>query len=217
MKTFLSMGSGPGIGLATAERFASSGFQVVLSGRNAEKLQDLAFQLETKGYNIATAIVDASDPKAVRSLVAKLTDKRGAIDVLHYNAASLRQATIESQAAETFSTDFAVNIGGAMVAIQAVESSMAVRSEGTILLTGGGFAFTPHPDFISLSIGKAGLRTLAIGLFESFKAKGIHIGIVNVATMVAAGSQTSINVAEAFWNLYDSPKDKWASEFTYSG
>jgi NAD(P)-dependent dehydrogenase (short-subunit alcohol dehydrogenase family) len=30
MKTFLSIGSGPGIGVATAERFASEGFDVVL-------------------------------------------------------------------------------------------------------------------------------------------------------------------------------------------
>jgi NAD(P)-dependent dehydrogenase (short-subunit alcohol dehydrogenase family) len=30
MKTFLGIGSGPGIGLATAERFAREGFRIVL-------------------------------------------------------------------------------------------------------------------------------------------------------------------------------------------
>jgi len=34
MKTFLSIGTGPGMGLATAERFAGEGFRVILSARN---------------------------------------------------------------------------------------------------------------------------------------------------------------------------------------
>ena len=37
MKTFLSIGSGPGMGMATAERFAKEGFQIVLSARDAAK------------------------------------------------------------------------------------------------------------------------------------------------------------------------------------
>ena len=39
MKTFLSIGSGPGMGMATAERFAKEGFQIVLSARDAAKTQ----------------------------------------------------------------------------------------------------------------------------------------------------------------------------------
>ena len=49
MKTFLSTGSGPGMGLATAERFAKEGFQVVLRARNAAKTQELADQLRARG------------------------------------------------------------------------------------------------------------------------------------------------------------------------
>jgi short-subunit dehydrogenase len=216
MKTFLGIGSGLGIGLATAQRFASEGFRTVLTGRSLEKLAEVAAKLKTEGHIVETAAVDASSPEAVRALIVGLVERHGAIDVMHYNAASLRRATIEDQPTDTFVFDLAVNIGGAMVAIQALEGPMAARGEGTILLTGGGLAFTPFADFISLSIGKAGLRTLALGLFESFKTKGIHIGIVNVAAMVAAGSQTSANVADEFWKLHESPKDQWVAEVTYS-
>jgi hypothetical protein len=37
---------------------------------------------------------------------------------------------------------------------------------GAILLTGGGFALARSPDFLSISIGKAGIRALARGLFD---------------------------------------------------
>jgi short-subunit dehydrogenase involved in D-alanine esterification of teichoic acids len=49
LKTFLSIGSGPGIGIATAERFAREGFRVVLTSRNPEKLGERATQLSNNG------------------------------------------------------------------------------------------------------------------------------------------------------------------------
>jgi short-subunit dehydrogenase len=216
MKTFLSIGSGPGIGLATAERFAAEGYRIILTSRNQDKLEGLSTTLKGKGYTSETATLDVSDPNAIKALIAGLTGKYGTIEVMHYNAASLRQATIANQPAESFASDLAINIAGAMVAIQAVAGPMAKGGEGTILLTGGGFGLAPSPDFISLSIGKAGLRTLALGLFDTLKDKGIHIGVVNVAAMVAPNSQTSVNIASEFWALHNTSKDKWLAEVTYS-
>jgi NAD(P)-dependent dehydrogenase (short-subunit alcohol dehydrogenase family) len=95
LKTFLSIGSGPGMGLATAERFAKEGFQVVLSARNAVKTQELAHQLNTKGFKAEARPVDVADPSSVASLVADVEKRFGFIDVLHYNAASIRKATLE--------------------------------------------------------------------------------------------------------------------------
>jgi NAD(P)-dependent dehydrogenase (short-subunit alcohol dehydrogenase family) len=50
MKTFLSIGSGPGIGIATAERFAREGFRIVLTSRDTAKLSDRARRLKAGGY-----------------------------------------------------------------------------------------------------------------------------------------------------------------------
>lgn len=40
MKTFLSIGSGRGIGLATAPRFAKEGYHIVLTSRNQTYLSE---------------------------------------------------------------------------------------------------------------------------------------------------------------------------------
>ncbi|MEZ5898553.1 MAG: SDR family NAD(P)-dependent oxidoreductase [Hyphomicrobiaceae bacterium] len=216
MKTFLSIGSGPGIGAATAERFAKEGFRVVLSARNATKTQALADQLKTRGYTAEARTVDTSDPASVATLIAEVEKQFGAIDVLHYNAASMRKATIAEQPADTFNSDLAVNIGGAQAAAKAVAARMTARGSGSILLTGGGFALQPSPDYLSLSIGKAGIRALAQGLFESLKDQGVHVATVTVAAFVNPGSQAAEAVAEQFWQLYAQPKESWAVETTYS-
>ena len=215
MKTLLSIGLGPGIGLATAERFAREGFRIVLSARNADKIAVLAAQLRDKGYQAETRTVDASDPAAVADLVFAVEQQYGAIDVLHYNAANLRQATLQSQPRESLVGDLAVNIGGALAAVQAASTKMAQNKSGTILLTGGGFALYPSPDYLSLSIGKAGIRTLALGLFESLRKEGVHIATVTVATFVTAGSKEAEDIAERFWQLYAQPEAEWIAEMMY--
>jgi short-subunit dehydrogenase len=204
------------MGLATAERFASEGFQVVLSARNETKTQELANQLKAKEYKAEVRTVDAGDPSSVANLVAGVEREFGGIDVLHYNAASLRQATLADQPLDSFTSDLAVNIGGAMAAIQAAAPNMAERGSGTILLTGGGLALHPHPDYLSLSIGKAGIRALALGLFESFKEKGIHVATVTVAGSVAPGSEDAKAVGEQFWTFHSQPAGAWEVEAVYT-
>jgi NAD(P)-dependent dehydrogenase (short-subunit alcohol dehydrogenase family) len=216
MKTFLSIGCGPGIGFATAERFASEDFQVVLSARDAARTQKLADQLRTKGYRAEARTVDASDPSSIVSLIAAVEKQFGAIDVVHFNAAALRKATIGEQQRDTFNGDLAVNIGGALVAVQEVAPKMEECRSGTILLTGGGFALSPNPDYISLSIGKVGIRALALGLFDSFREKGIHIATVTVVAYVSPGSAAAKAVGEQFWQLHNQPTGSWTAEMTYS-
>lgn len=215
MKTFLSIGSGPGIGYATAERFAKAGFRIVLSARSIEKTQALAEKLIRQGYSASVHKVDATDAASVVALIAEVEKQYGSLDVLHYNAANLRQANIASQPRDTFYSDLAVNIGGALVAAQAAAPALAKSGSGALLLTGGGFALFPHPDYLSLSIGKAGIRAQALGLFESFKEQHIHVATVTVATFVNPDSKESTDIAEAFWQLYEQPKDAWTAEVTY--
>jgi NAD(P)-dependent dehydrogenase (short-subunit alcohol dehydrogenase family) len=215
MKTFLSIGAGPGIGFATAERFAKEGFQIVLAARSAPKTHQLADKLKSKGHTAEARTVDAGDPDSVAQLVAEVEKQYGSIDVLHYNAASIRKATLAEQPRNTFVYDLAVNIGGALVAAQAVAPKMEERKSGAILLTGGGFALAPHPEYLSLSIGKAGMRALAVGLFEPFHEKGIHVATLTIAALVSPESKEAADIGEHFWRLYNQPKDAWTVEARY--
>ena len=92
---------------------------------------------------------------------------------------------------------------------------MSERRSGTILFTGGGLSLAPNSEYISLSIGKAGIRALTLGTFESFKLKGIHVAAVTVSTAVAPDSEAAEAVVECFWHLHSQPIDEWTAEVTY--
>jgi short-subunit dehydrogenase len=216
MPTFLSIGSGAGIAYATAERFAKEGFRIVFSARNAGKLQQLAQRLEAKGYKVSARTVNADDPKSVAALITDVERDIGSVDVLHYNVASLRVANIINQPPDTFIPDLAVNIGGALVATQAVLKKMFERRSGSILLTGGGYSLQPSPEHLTLSIGKAGLRALQQALFEPLKQQGVHIASVMVMNSVMPDSKDAEAIGEHFWKLHSQPSGSWTQEVKYS-
>jgi len=215
MKTLLSIGTGPGMGYETALRFAREGFRVVLSARREDKIRAMAEYLKTQGYDADYLYVDASDIASINKLIATVEKDIGPIDVLHYNAAAMRNESISKQPQSTFISDLAVNIGGALASIQATLPEMEKRGTGTILLTGGGFALAPSADYLSLSIGKAGIRNLTLGLFESLKSKGIHIASVTVSALVSPESQEAKGAGEAFWQLYSQPENDWTAEVSF--
>ncbi|CAM3835231.1 hypothetical protein ROSI111154_24480 [Rouxiella silvae] len=63
MKTFVSIGTGPGIGFATAERFAREGFRIILTARNLERTTGLAQRFRRK------ALMRKSTPSTPLTLI----------------------------------------------------------------------------------------------------------------------------------------------------
>jgi NADP-dependent 3-hydroxy acid dehydrogenase YdfG len=216
MKTFLSIGTGAGIGLATAERFAQNGYRVVLSARSIDKVQQMAEQLGAQGHTVSTASVDVMNPDSIAKLVADTESRFGSIDTIHYNASSMHATSIDTLDAAGFQYDLSVNTVGAYATIRAALPLMEQRAEGTFLLTGGGFGVAPSPDFIAMSVGKAGIRALALGLFEDLKKRGIHIATVTICAEVAPGSEAAAAVANAFFQLRSQPMDAWIAETTFT-
>ena len=86
-KSMLVIGAGPGIGVATAARFAREGFSVTLTSRNPGKMAEDAARIEAGGAKVELATLDAADPAKVAGFVAA---RAGGLDVLLYNAGALR-------------------------------------------------------------------------------------------------------------------------------
>ena len=84
MKTAFITGASSGIGRATAIALASAGFELVVTGRRRERLEELATQLAPVPVHILT--FDVRDRAAVDAAVATLPESLRAPDVLVNNA-----------------------------------------------------------------------------------------------------------------------------------
>ena len=84
MKTAFITGASSGIGRATAVALAGAGFELVVTGRRRERLEELATQLAPVPVHILT--FDVRDRAAVAAAVATLPTALQAPDVLVNNA-----------------------------------------------------------------------------------------------------------------------------------
>jgi len=211
--TFLSIGAGPGIGLATAQRFAAEGHKVVLAARRAERLAETAADLRL-GPNVGVDVelVDCADSADVAALVDRYAAD---LAVLHYNAASLRTQSLQAQSIASIGEDMHIDVTSALVAARQAYAAMTPRRAGSILFTGGILATNPIADMLTLSAGKAALRCTAQALFSGFAADGIHVAVLTIAASIRPASPAATAVGDAFWALHAQPRDQWQWEAAF--
>lgn len=85
-KIALITGATSGIGAACARRFAHEGYDLILAGRNQEKLHEISLQLQKEGTDVLTLAFDITDREAAMQAVSQLNDRWSQIDVLINNA-----------------------------------------------------------------------------------------------------------------------------------
>lgn len=205
-KSFLCLGAGPGIGLATAMKFGREGFRIVLGARNRQRLSELATKIKAEtGQPVETACVDVGDYAQVRDLKNNIGD----VDVLHFNAAIVHSSTLLEEDYANIEEDIRVGISGGLYAIKTFAPAMLAKKSGAILLTGGVLALKPVPEYITLGIAKAGIRNMTETLFEDFRQNNIHIANITVSAAVAPNSIEAAEIAELFWKIYRQPKESW--------
>lgn len=79
-------GATSGIGEGCARKFAAMGSDLILNGRNTEKLAELKAELTAKGVDVLTLPFDVRDREAMRAALDSLEGKWKNIDVLVNNA-----------------------------------------------------------------------------------------------------------------------------------
>jgi NAD(P)-dependent dehydrogenase (short-subunit alcohol dehydrogenase family) len=93
-KTILITGSTDGIGKLAATKLAKNGHNIILHGRNAEKLTRVKEEIKslTKNDNIVGYVADFSILEEVRHMVSKIKEDHSTIDVLVNNAGVFKVA-----------------------------------------------------------------------------------------------------------------------------
>ncbi|HEY3504964.1 MAG TPA: SDR family NAD(P)-dependent oxidoreductase [Actinocatenispora sp.] len=205
------IGAGPGIGRSVARRFAREGLPIALVARTAGTVSAVADAVSGYGVPVVSLTADSADETALRAALDAAVDAFGLPEVVVYNAAVIRSDRLGQLPACAQLDAWAVNVVGALTAAAHLVPAMARRGSGSFLVTGG--MPEPKPDHVSLSLGKAGVRTLVTLLDQEYGSAGVHVAGVTVDGPVAAGTSLDPDdIAEHYWRLHTQPRHRWQQE-----
>jgi NADP-dependent 3-hydroxy acid dehydrogenase YdfG len=133
-KVALITGGGTGIGSATAELLASRGVDVVILGRRVEPLEATAERIAEKGGIALVEQGDVTDFPTMESVVNRIADSYGKIDLVISNASVHDHARIHDGDPNWWRTLILINVVGLLNTVRASLPKMYEQGFGHIIV-----------------------------------------------------------------------------------
>jgi NAD(P)-dependent dehydrogenase (short-subunit alcohol dehydrogenase family) len=166
-------GGGTGIGAATAVALASSGVDVVLTGRRAEPLDEVAGQIGG-----VAVVADVTIEEDWRRVVATAEERFGGIDVLVANAGIEAFGSVETVDLDEWRAVQQTNVDGALLGIRAVVPSMRARGGGSIVVVSSVAGLTSGPDYAAYVTSKTAVLGLVRSAAVDLGPDGIRVNAI---------------------------------------
>lgn len=184
----LVTGGGSGIGRAVALGLLADGFRVVLAGRRADPLHDLAAEAAARGQTALAVPTDVCDPVSVQALFDTIERSFGRLDVLFNNAGVNAPAVPPDELPlEKWFNVINTNVTGVFLCARAAFGLMRRQSPqgGRIINNGSISAHTPRPFTAPYTASKHAVTGLTKALAldgRAFNIVASQIDIGNALT-----------------------------------
>ncbi|CAN7417405.1 SDR family NAD(P)-dependent oxidoreductase [Devosia sp. LjRoot3] len=176
-KTALITGASSGIGAVYAQRLAARGYDLVLVARRAERLADLATQLQqAHKVSVRTIAADLSADAGMASIETVLRDEE--INLLVNNAGMGPISSTADLSDEAAAQTLALNVTALMRLTRAALPAMRARKSGAIVNVGSVMAFHAMPATSLYSATKAFVLTYSRAIQQEVQADGIQVQAV---------------------------------------
>lgn len=180
-KKVLITGGSSGIGRATAKELISMGAIVSITGRNKEKLERVASEI-----NAIPIHLDVSKYNTIAVKTLDAFHSMGGIDVLVNNAGIGEFANLEDIKISQFENIFATNVFGLTMLTQEVVKFFKTQQHGTIINIGSSAATSGFPSGSVYSASKFALRGLTECWRHELRRDNIRVILVNPSEVTTA-------------------------------
>ncbi|MDT3958774.1 SDR family oxidoreductase [Staphylococcus kloosii] len=193
-KVAVITGASSGIGAGIAQAFAQQQMNVVLGGRNEQRLKEVASSIqEETQIQVSTFVVDVTKNEEVNNLVDFAQDQFGKIDVLVNSAGQMLSSAVTDGDVDAWDTMLDVNVKGMLYGINAVLPKFLAQSSGHIINIASisGFEVTKQSTLYSMT--KTAVHTLTQGLEKELAKTGVR------ATSISPGMVETSMTASTDW------------------
>ena len=201
-QTVLITGATSGFGAAAVRRFADAGWNVIATGRRAERLQPL---VEAFPGQVHAAVFDVRDTAAMEQALAALPEGFGDIDLLVNNAGlALGTAPAQDCSLDDWRTMIDTNVT-ALVTMTRLLLPTLIARKGAIVNISSTASKYPYPGGNVYGGTKAFVSQFSLGLRSDLHGTGVRV------TAIEPG------MAETEFTLVRTHGNQQASDTLYSG
>jgi NAD(P)-dependent dehydrogenase (short-subunit alcohol dehydrogenase family) len=231
--TVAVVGAGDFIGSEIAKKFASEGFTVFVGRRNGDKLAPLIKDIEAAGGAAFGRSLDARNEDEVIKFMSD-ADGHAPLEVCIFNIGANVNFPILETTERVFRKVWEMACYSGFLAGREAARVLLPRGRGAIFFTGATASLRGGSGFAAFASAKFGLRAVAQSMARELGPKNIHVAHLiidagvdtewvrrRIATQEGAEAVKNIDpnrlmrpaaVAEAYWQLYQQPRDAWTFE-----
>lgn len=231
--TVAIIGAGDHIGSAIAKKFAAEGFIVFAGRRNGDKLAPLVADIEAAGGRIVARSLDARSEEAITAFLAE-ADALAPIEVCVFNVGGNVNFPLLDTTERVFRKVWEMGCYAGFLTTREAARLMLPHGGGAIFLTGATASLRGGSGYAAFAAAKFGLRAVSQAAARELGPKNIHVahliidagvdtqwvrerirardGDAAVANLAPDQLMRPEAVADAYWALYQQPRDAWSSE-----
>lgn len=179
MQTVLITGASSGIGKAYAYGFAKRGYNLIITARREDLLNEIARDL-TQKHKVEFAVIalDLSAAFSAKALVDEIDKRRLTVDILINNAGFATKGALADTDFNSQHDEINVNIATLTELTYLLIGRMAQRKSGTVINVGSASGFNPVPYSAVYSASKAYVLSFTQSIDYEYRDKGVNAIVV---------------------------------------
>jgi citronellol/citronellal dehydrogenase len=189
-------GGGSGIGRCTAHELASLGAQVVVSGRDAGKLERVAAEILEDGGHCDTLSFDIRDEDAVKAGVAQVLARHGRVHGLVNNAGGQFPSPMLALSKRGFEAVVANNLTGGFLMMRELFTQCLQQHGGAIVNMTAAFR-NGMPGMAHSGAARAGMSNLTMSAAVEWAPFGVRVNAVAPGWVASSGMDTYAGAVRA--------------------
>ena len=174
-KTIWITGGSTGIGKALAIKFSNEGWNVAISARRENLLEEISDQYE----NIKSFPLDVTDKSKCKEVFNNIREKFGEVDICFFSTGTWNPKKERNIDVEQIEDVFKINFFGTLNSIKAVEEYFKKKKSGIITIVSSIAGYRGLPNSTGYGPSKSALNNLAESLYFDFGRSNVRICLVS--------------------------------------
>ena len=203
-KVAVVTGAASGIGLASAEAMLAAGARVAMADRDEAALTALGAR---HGDAVIPVVVDLLDPKDCASLIPRVLEAAGRIDILHANAGAYVGGDLIDADAAAIDRMLNLNVNVVMKNVHDVLPHMIARRTGDVIVTSSLAAHYPTPWEPVYASSKWAINCFVQVVRRQVFKHGVRVGAISpgpvITGLLADWPQDKLDEAKASGSLLE--------------